>query len=689
MSFYRNLKPHVRVLELLGGTGDGKTVVATVPADPVARRILLKGVGKTNSTLTDRLFVYTTQYQDRMIVAAKPEDDIISRNLFTEILTKAFASVVRVNGKVVMSIIGKEEEDLAEHLTGEMNRKNNIKAVLSFLTEEQHEDFVRRIVQLYHDYKLNEDNYEIYNTVKNSMPESEVKETSQKFLAAIQAEVQRYLDLRNDGFKDELWKVWQETNDKLKSVFFNYFNEKDKSDDGYYFKEIILSEPDKDFIEAMFTSNDIQNGEKLSLEVMCKEIVIYIPLDRRIAEIIQKSDKAKNVFCDSHGNTVLGLLDTRGLFHANSTENENTDYFSELLYRNDVDALVMVVPLYGDSNEKKINELYRDVIRNFNKQLPIFMLHNKLDLFVDWLNKERYDDPLSLEDDVSEELSTEEIRQKIYNREKSLREDLQNVQVKARKHMEIKSLSCYLKRDKNLDRMLVREFNVVKAFETIINDVSEYLKESAVKITIKVKDAEDVRPRLEEKRFGELVRKHIKENTTDKKVFTPGMADIAKNLGLTPHGSAYNALRRRLRVGDGYTSNINEEYFYNCKSFSVNFTANLRNFASDELLRTLIYSTLTIDGARFENQKDDEEFMSKVQAYVNPKELVSLLLYDHAMLEAEKTAFSFKSKFQNFLQNSMRYFNLTQINEDQYTAALELMILNAADRALNFNTIYR
>lgn len=46
MSIYRNLQPHVHVLKLTGGTGDGKTEIATVFASKEARKVLLRGVGR-------------------------------------------------------------------------------------------------------------------------------------------------------------------------------------------------------------------------------------------------------------------------------------------------------------------------------------------------------------------------------------------------------------------------------------------------------------------------------------------------------------------------------------------------------------------------------------------------------------------------------------------------------------------
>ena len=136
---YVSLKPHFRVLELLGGTGNGKTEVGTVPAEPKARKILIEGVGSTNSTLTERLMVFTTEYSDKMIVAVKHDENAFSRNLFTEIVSKAIAKVVKDLGKVVDTIVGKDEEILEEALIEQLNKRNNVKAILSLLTAEQKE----------------------------------------------------------------------------------------------------------------------------------------------------------------------------------------------------------------------------------------------------------------------------------------------------------------------------------------------------------------------------------------------------------------------------------------------------------------------------------------------------------------------------------------------------------------------
>lgn len=688
MGNYKSLKPHVRVVELLGGTGNGKTEIGTVPAEPRARKILIEGVGSTNSTLTERLMVFTTEYGDRMVVAVKRATDAFTRNQFTEIVSKSVAQVVKRSGKVMMCMVGKDEEDLDEVLREQLSKKNNVKAILSLLTNEQTEKFIRDIVGLYKKHDLHQYNYGIYNTVKNEMAEIEVKENSKKFLAAIQQEVERTMDMQKNEFKTELWAIWEELNDNLAKVFFTYFSQEDVSDDDYYYKEIMLDDPDTEFIGAMFTANNMQAGQRLSLEVLCSEIVIYVPMNKLFSKMIEDNPVTGKVFRDSHNNIVFGTLDTRGLYHSDNTDDENVDYCSELLYKGDIDAIAMVVPLEGDTNEKKITELYRDVLKNFSKQIPVFMIHNKLDLYVSSLLKQDFTDPLSMDSLDEKEFTVDDLNESIAYRMKELNEDLQAAQVKAKKRLPIKSLACYLKRDASFPPAFVKPYNVLEVYKIMLEDMAKSLEDSAYKIKFEPKEGEVPVLVVDKKRLSELIHVHVTDNSTDKKVFTPGMSDIALSIGKTPHGNAYNALRRRLKVGDGYTSNIDEAYFYNCKSFSVNFTANLRNFASPEFIHSVVFQALEVRGAR-RTQEADEKFKKTVETYVNPKELVSLLLFYRAIQDAEREAFSFKSKFQNFLQNSMHYFNLTQIDEDTYSEAIGQIVLEAAQKALDLNVTFR
>ena len=80
---------------------------------------------------------------------------------------------------------------------------------------------------------------------------------------------------------------------------------------------------------------------------------------------------------------------------------------------------------------KKIQELYKTAFATYSKQIPAFMIHNKVDLFVDSIRKDSYmDDPLSMEMELGQELSSQEIISAISAREQELREEIQNAQTK-------------------------------------------------------------------------------------------------------------------------------------------------------------------------------------------------------------------------------------------------------------------
>lgn len=74
----------------------------------------------------------------------------------SDLFVSSVAKVVRSQGKVVASIIGRDEEELEKYLIQEMQAKNNAKAVLSFLTEEQKTKIVSDLVDIYHSYHMSE-----------------------------------------------------------------------------------------------------------------------------------------------------------------------------------------------------------------------------------------------------------------------------------------------------------------------------------------------------------------------------------------------------------------------------------------------------------------------------------------------------------------------------------------------------
>lgn len=690
--FKKNLLPHMHVIKLIGGTGDGKTEFSVVFAEPRARKILIKCVGKTNSTVRERMLVYTTALNGKVIVAASISEEILERKVFSEMVITAIAKVVRLNGKVVASMVGKAESDFEEELFSQLSERNNTCAVFNFLTEQQKKEFVEKIVGVYRKFHFSEHDYEIYNATKNNMSEKEAKENSNKFLGALKIEVERIISLIDKDFTNELLEICEETNEILRDKFFEYFNEENISEDGLYYKEISLEETEEDnrFIEAMFTSNNLQAGERLSLEVLCGQIFIYTPMNKAVRDIIANDKNASQVFIDEHGEYTFGILDTRGLYHTGVVNDDNADYLNELIYQGDTDAVAMVVPLQGDTNEKKIYELYRKLLEAYKKQTPLFMVNNKVDLYIDALRKDDFiDNPFSVSMDVANEMSADEIIEQVNKRVKELQGELQEAQNKARRNLEIVALPCYLKRDEGMKHEeVVRKYNIVNVVKSILLQTAEFLVRTSVKIPITLLGEEDVDVEINRDELIKCVRAHILESETDKKVFEPGSKNIGDNMGICPHGNSYNALKRRLRYGDGYSCKIEENYYINCKSFTIDFTGNLRNFISENFISHTVHMTMKLVNGRFPGQKEDELFWKQIARNVDAKKFVSILLYDKAMRDAELTGFGFGTYFRGFLNNSIPYFYKGMIDENQYVDALEKVLKDAVKKTIALNVIY-
>ena len=691
--FKKNLLPHMHVIKLIGGTGDGKTEFSVVFAEPRARKILIKCVGKTNSTVRERMLVYTTALNGKVIVAASISEEILERKVFSEMVITAIAKVVRLNGKVVASMVGKAESDFEEELFAQLSERNNTCAVFNFLTEQQKKEFVEKIVGVYRKFHFSEHDYEIYNATKNNMSEKEAKENSNKFLGALKIEVERIISLIDKDFTNELLEICEETNEILRDKFFEYFNEENISEDGLYYKEISLEETEEDnrFIEAMFTSNNLQAGERLSLEVLCGQIFIYTPMNKAVRDIIANDKNASQVFIDEHGEYTFGILDTRGLYHTGVVNDDNADYLNELIYQGDTDAVAMVVPLQGDTNEKKIYELYRKLLEAYKKQTPLFMVNNKVDLYIDALRKDDFiDDPFSVSMDVANEMSADEIIEQVNKRVKELQGELQEAQNKARRNLEIVALPCYLKRDEGMKHEeVVRKYNIVNVVKSILLQTAEFLVRTSVKIPITLLGEEDVDVEINQDELFKCVRAHILESETDKKVFEPGSKNIGDNMGICPHGNSYNALKRRLRYGDGYSCKIEENYYINCKSFTIDFTGNLRNFISENFISHTVHMTMKLVNGRFPGQKEEELFWKQVARNVDAKKFVSILLYDKAMRDAELTGFGFGTYFRGFLNNSIPYFYKGMIDENQYGDALDKVLKDAVKKTIALNVIYK
>ena len=105
------------------------------------------------------MLVYTTALNGKVIVAASISEEILERKVFSEMVITAIAKVVRLNGKVVASMVGKAESDFEEELFSQLSERNNTCAVFNFLTEQQKKEFVEKIVGVYRKFHFSEHDY--------------------------------------------------------------------------------------------------------------------------------------------------------------------------------------------------------------------------------------------------------------------------------------------------------------------------------------------------------------------------------------------------------------------------------------------------------------------------------------------------------------------------------------------------
>lgn len=684
------LAPMYRTIAAVGGTGDGKSKSASLPAAPKARKIINRSVGETNSTLKERAIVYTEDFVNEMIIAAKIPTDIVGKQDFTEMITRALASVIRKKGGVDAFQI--EPEDFMDELSSEITTKVNSRAILHFLPCELQSHIVESISGLLNEEKFFVKNcYEIYNTAKNKLNAEETKKNTKKFESAIRSEAEVALNLLSDNFEKGIDVVWDKINKALKSRFFDYFDDNNYSLDNYFYIRIDLDNQEQHhaIIDALFTPNKIRDGGQLSIEVLCSELVIYVPIEKNIAEILKEYG---DVFINNRGKISIAMFDTRGLYHSDTSDDDNTDYLNDLLFTTDYDALMLVWPLSGDTNAEKLRELYVKAMAHYNKQLPVFVLHNKVDLFVGALCRELNADDDLFDTPITEsenEIDIELIKNKVNSKIQILWEELNQAQHKSRKNHRIIALPCYLERDNTLMKSVQAEYHPFKSYRVMFNKIGNHLKDGASKIRCRIKPDQEIIIDVDKEQVKRLVLSRLHDSNVKKIVTVPGLNNLLGNLGKIPHGNGYNALRRRLKNGFSFKSDINEAYFYNCQSFNIDFPANLRNLITDEFVNQLC-STIEFQGGEFESADDAINLQRICFKYFSSLDFVANMTFEHAIKKAEeKWLFGFGPKFNEFLNICIVFFDKTRYDSDAYTVALVRTLEIAAEKAIAYHVLYR
>lgn len=219
--------------------------------------------------------------------------------------------------------------------------------------------------------------------------------------------------------------------------------------------------------------------------------------------------------------------------------------------------------------------------------------------------------------------------------------------------------------------------------------MSQALRQRAERLPIKLEDWEtEPTPKVDRVRLTAIVDDILNLSETDRKVFTPAKLNLDENRWKVPHGNSYNALRRRLAYGGGWSSNILENYYYHCQNIQVNFPAQLQNFVTPTLTQRLAEEALSIQYGTFLSKEDEAAYQAQVARAIQPERFASQLLYDRALMDAERVPGSFGVWFQRFIENSTHYLKQPLQGREDYDVVLEELLTDAARLVLHRKVRY-
>ncbi len=677
----RMLQPSAYTFGLVGTTGSGKTQLVCGMTEPGARKILMRGVGKTNTTIRNWLTVFSAdpELDGRIIVGVKPEPVFFGSRDLMELLRDPLSETVRQLGRKGQSDAPAAEDCLREKLKDLVESEDfGLRRLLALLTAEQRQGLMDGILQWFLDsafYQYIEELYGRAVTELRSRGEDPSK-NSAKLKSELRMQVETRMDLlTQSGGTRALIELCRQTEQALRELFFRVFPEENRSVDGYYFLDISLETPDMAAVEMIFSNHTKGNP---SLESLCREIVVYAPLEEHIRRRLEQYPQFK----DSRGHSCFALLDTRGLFHGGLSEEENEEYCSDLLYRSKIDALILLRPLETDANDKKAQLLYHKTLKGFKRDIPVFPVFNKADRWVDEKLKD-------LEDEGEELPESGQLQAMISDRVRELTEGLADglVWTQQWKRPQV----CYLKGERSFQPYpeLQSRYALSAVLDMCFAQMSQALRQRDGRFPMKLENWEDEpTPEVDRCKLADIVKEFVALPETDRKVFTPARLNLSENRWKVPHGNSYNALRRRLAQGGGWSSNITESYYYYCQNIQVNYPANLQNFVTPELTRRLAAEALSIRDGSFLSEEDRAAYQSEVAEEISPQRFASQLLYDRALMAAERQPGSFGAWFQKFVENSADYLEKPLRGQNDYEEVLSELLVDAAGRVLRRKVRY-
>lgn len=681
---------------IAAATGAGKSLLCCLMACKKASMLLAKRVvGITNTTLTHRSYVFSTNpyLQNHIVVHARKIPEILKTVQVFDLIERAVAVLIAKYKTLDKMNPDRLHDSFLLEFLKILEEKNNLRAPFSFLSQEDKMSLAEVAVVALDRMGVYKESFLFFSQAEKELRPEEVKPSSHKLRGKIAKKISSFIDnidSSNNG-KMTLSYAVEEYNKKLDKIFYNYFDENTITDDGYYVRDVSLDNinSDDDFFVQMFKTNDYSKDKQMSLEALCDDIFVYIGMNESIANFISNHKNVAEVFTNNtNGFYEFSFFDTMGVFHKQTDDDYEFDYFQGLTNIKKFASIIFLAPLKGDNNVEKIKRFVNEILSSINRSMTVFILRNNLNKYLtDEIDNEcgvssLYDDEVNVEEEY--------IKNKLNDLEEGMNKDFnpitnKYINLQINKHIvEFRKFGEYLKPLGNL----VDKYLLSNVIEQVLMEFVNY--SNSVNNRMLLQHDETCEPTINlnkevlKHNFETIYLSPISDNF-DKVTFVPAKVNIDANYGKVPHGNSYNALVRRLQYGGYYSSNIDESYYNSCDNIDVTFTRNINKLADCDLFYDLLNNAIEVKGIKI----DPTQYMAlldKIKLNVEGMMLSKYLVYDFALQDAEKNHYSFESCFRSMLDNCYTFINSRgrKIDIDRWVDALYKVYNSAIEMTFNY-----
>lgn len=651
-------------LGLSGPVSGGKTTLVKAFAGSEVDAFLTKAIHEKATTICPHRYVFL-QNLDHIVVRAIPKVQPLGDGFISEILYSALVDLIysERNHQVTEDHV---REKLTKKLQQNLQNCTNVNSGICLLSAGRQQEILNQMTDLLIEKGLSQSIGILFNGGKNHTTVDHRESPT-----GLKAGIREYLSewLKDQTLDEDLHNLCEEVNQELTKLLVRLFGQESTAK-GFY-REVPLDgscnvipengASEEEFLNYVFADNNTQ----LSIEPLCEELVIFLPISDMCLKAIEKSGY-KEVFSNALQEITFTVLDTQGLFHQETETNEDTAYrIEKLWYDPSVNALLLLAPLDDSTGLDRNLRFYQEIMKTFHRQIPVFLVHNKVDLYLhrlwqNWIQEHP-------DTDISEQTIRTQMEEEM-SRERQL---LIEAQPNSRKDLQIHSLPMHFKpcmlfqfchHLEGLKQEYAPSTNLGKIFTVL----GRSLRQNANRLTF---NAANIEFTIDREELQRLFRDDMKKNQKAQTALQNALFNIQSNTGLTPHGLSFYAGKNHARYGEGFTSNLTYPFIH-CQNIRMTFPEELARLISVAPIQEWLPHVLHFNPQGF----DDLTFKSFCQlvsecCVIQRRDFVKALIYDRVLQKNDNAFASFYDRFQRYLSGTRSI-----LSDPNYTDLIDALI---------------